>query len=76
MYIETRFYDTGRAEAKLHNVSEKPVVVNRGIYDVYFDEMDNLQDWLKENLVIDHNDITKLTEMLRTEEMVDISSYC
>lgn len=64
MFIETRFYDSGTAEAKLS--FGRPVTDSEdytGKYDFYVDDigdLENLKSWIEENMVVESGDIMPL----------------
>ncbi len=77
-FIETRFYDDGTAEARLHK--ERPTEATDAHteqHDFYIDEIDSLQEWVEENLEgIELDDITPLVLDLEAGLMVEITNYC
>lgn len=77
MYIETRFYDNGYAEARMtkDQMLQGPND-NTGKYDYYVDEVDGLQEWIEDNLSIETNDIVELVINLKNGEWVDITHLC
>ena len=77
MFIETRFYNNGGAEA--HLSKSRPVQDPddyTGKYDFYVDEVTDLQEWLDDNLEIELDDIVSLVLDLESGKWVDISAYC
>lgn len=91
MYIETRYYDNGKVEAKLHKGFAYPELEeSQGKFDRYVEsigkskvqtEFDNtsdyesLEEWMKE-LEIELDDIVPLVLNLESGDWVDISAYC
>ena len=77
MYIETRFYDDGYAEARLTNSRPATDVDdNTDLYDYYIDEVDDLVEWIEDNLEIELDDILGFVLDLDYGKWVDISNYC
>lgn len=76
MYIETRFFDNGRAVAKL--CSNRPEQVTTDKYDSYVESIGENQDyrsiekWL-ENMLIEPEEII---DDLKSGNWVDITAYC
>jgi hypothetical protein len=72
MYIETRYYDNGRAEAKLHysRPEKEPDDLT-----TYVDEVDDLQEWIEDNLEINLDDVVQLVLDLDAGNWVDITQY-
>lgn len=77
MFIETRFFDSGSAEARLgKGKPEPPEGVEFDKYDYYVDEVDGtLQDWLLENLEIETEDTFALITSLDAGGWVSITNY-
>lgn len=79
MYLETRFFDSGKATAQLHKT--RPVGMNQDDYDHYIDEIGegggyaSLEAWIEE-LEIELDDIIPLVIDLEAGKTVDISGYC
>lgn len=77
MFIETRFFDSGKAQARLSKTRPEPpqdAVQDR--YDYYADEVDGtLQDWLIDNLEIETEDTFDIITSLDTGGWVDITNY-
>lgn len=82
MYIETRFYDNGHAEALLrkHRPVQDPDD-NTGKYDFYVDvigsgeEYETLEAWA-ETLEIEDYEVSPLIEALESGNWIDITPYC
>lgn len=76
MFIETRFYSNGAAEALLrkHRPVQDPDD-NTGKYDFYVDEVETLEEWL-DTLEIEPDDIPALVLDLEAGNWVDIAAYC
>lgn len=89
MYIETRFYDNGKAEAKLHKGFAYPQLDEVGNCDRYVESIgksnvqadhdnssdyESLEEWVKE-LEIELDDIVPLVLDLEAGKFVDISNY-
>jgi len=77
MYIETRYYDNGKAQARMVHVSE---TISNAYYDQYCDDVgegtrDNITSWVCSNL-ININDISELTSQLSAGHTVDITNHC
>ncbi|GHV34260.1 hypothetical protein FACS1894187_04480 [Synergistales bacterium] len=48
MFIETRFFDDGSAEARLSKTSPAvDLAAERDEYDYYVDEIGDLQEWIE-----------------------------
>jgi len=79
MYIETQFYDSGKACATLH--SKEPTVIDTNICDVYVESIgtggdyESFEAWTDE-LVIDVEDVEMLLLDLTAGKTVDISGFC
>jgi len=77
MYIETRYYDSGKAQARMAHVSE---TISNDYYDQYCDDVgegtcEDITFWVCNNL-INVNDISELTSQLSAGYTVDITNYC
>jgi len=77
MYIETRYYDNGKAQARMVHMSK---TTSNDYYDQYCDDVgegtrDDITSWICNNL-ININDINELTSQLSAEHTVDITSHC
>jgi hypothetical protein len=82
MYIETRFYDNGKAEAKQHKGFRYPKLEMSDAYDTYVDSIgdnssdyENLEAWIEENLEIELDDIVQFVLDLDNGNWVDITDY-
>lgn len=90
MYIETRYHNNGRVEAKLHKGFAYPQLEDVDTVDRYVESIgksgvqtdhdnssdyETLQDWI-EQLKIDLDDTVQLILNLESGNWVDISSYC
>lgn len=80
-YLETRFYDSGKAYARLFNVeSEVTRELDSDKYDKYVDSVgsggdyESLEEWIEE-LEIELDDIIPLVLDLDMGKCVDISDY-
>lgn len=80
MYIETRFYDNGKAEAKLHKGFGYPQIETSDSFDAYVDSIgdnssdyESLQIWIEENLEIELDDIIQFVIDLDNGNWVDIT---
>jgi len=77
MYIETRYYDNGKASARVVQVSE---TISNDCYDQYCDDVgkgtrEDITFWVCNNL-ININDINELTSQLSAGHTVDITNHC
>jgi predicted alpha-1,6-mannanase (GH76 family) len=72
MYIETKYYENGRVEAKLHKT--RPATEPDNL-TTYLDEVDDLQEWIRDNLIIDLDDIVSFVINLEMKQLVDITQY-
>lgn len=91
MYIETRFYDNGKAEAKLHKGFSYPQLTLSENCDTYIEsignsdkrvktEHDNSSDYESleawiEELEIELDDVVPLVIDLESGKWVDITAY-
>jgi len=91
MYIETRYYDNGKAEAKLHKGFSYPQIDLSNGYDTYVEsignsnkrvkaEHDNSSDYETledwiEDLEIELDDIVPLVVNLESGKWVNIAAY-
>jgi len=91
MYIETRFYDNGKAEAKLHKGFSYPKLEMSDAYDTYVEsignsdkrvqaDFDNSSDYENleawiEELEIELDDIVQIVLDLDSGNWVDITNY-
>jgi hypothetical protein len=76
MFIETRFFDNGSAEARLSKTRpEPPEGAKQDRFDYYVDEIDDLGGWIEDNLEIELDDITDLVLSLDTGGWVSITDY-
>ncbi len=76
MFIETRFFDDGSAEARL--CKTRPAAdpgADRDEYAYYVEEADDLQEWIKDNLYIELDDIVPLVLALDAGDWVSITDY-
>ena len=76
MFIETRFYNSGAAEAKM--LKHRPVQDpddHTGKYDFYVDEVETLEGWV-ETLEIEPDATPALVSALEAGGWVDITAYC
>lgn len=72
MFIETRFLDNGRAEARLSETLPEPdPVTEAGGYDLYVDEVDDLTEWAEDN--IESDDIAAFVKDLEDGGWVNIT---
>ena len=71
MYIEQKYYDSGKAFARLANTPG----ADDAAYDHYVDEIDDLQEWIEDNLEIELDDIVPLVLDLDAGKWVDITPY-
>lgn len=92
MYIETRFYDSGQVEAKLHKGFGYPQTETSDDFDTYVEsignsdkrvqaDFDNSSDYETledwiEELEIELDDVVALVLDLESGSWVDISIYC
>jgi len=92
MYIETRFYDDGKAMARLHKSFSYPVLDISDDYDSYVDSIGNSDTKVQSEfdrgsdyatledwvnqLVPSKKRNDSLLIDLETEEWIDITSYC
>ena len=78
MYIETRYYDNGKAEAKLHKgFSYSKLEMSDKRVQADFDnssDYENLEAWIEE-LEIELDDIVQLVIDLDNGNWVDITNY-
>lgn len=90
MYIETRFYDNGKAYAKLHKGFSYPALEEDDCCDRYVESVGNskvlveydngcdyesLDHWIEE-MGIELDDVVGMILSLENGELVDISAYC
>jgi hypothetical protein len=75
MFIETKFYDNGKATAKLHNCEEEPALIESGSYDVYIEYIEDLQEWIEDNLCIETDDIIDFVITLDSGAWTDMTNY-
>jgi hypothetical protein len=77
MFIETRFYDNGSAEARLtKHRPQLPTADHSDKYDYYVDEIDDLQGWIDDNLLIETDDIINVVIALNGGKLwVDVTPY-
>ena len=76
MYIETRFYNNGGAEARMRR--HRPVNDpddHTGKYDFYVEDVDSLEEWMYDNLEIELDDMVGLILDLDAGKWVDITPY-
>lgn len=78
MFIKTRYFDNGRAEAKIIPDSEVTETTNRFSQcdnrEVYIDECDTVEDWLEET-GIELYDVVSLVLSMNDGGWVDITNY-
>lgn len=72
MFIETRYFDDGKAQARM--VDQAPPANESSAYDRYVDEYDSVEEWLEE-LEIELDDIIPLVLNLSDGKWVDITAY-
>jgi hypothetical protein len=75
-FIETRFFDNGKAKARLHKCENEPDIEASGSYDIYIDEIAGLQEWIDGNLSIETDDVIDLFVDLADCNWIDITNYC
>ena len=73
MFIETRFYNNGKAQARLHKIC--PVLEASDKYDAYIDEYETMEEWLEELEGVELDDIVPLVLDLEIGKWVNISAY-
>ena len=76
MYIETQFYDSGRAYARLHKLSSRPETEESEHCDCYMEEVSDIAAWPEDNLTIETGDVVALILDLNSGGWVDITDYC
>jgi len=76
MFIETRFYDSGKSVARLHKCENEPEIKVSNDYDGYVDEIESLEDWIEENLSIETDDIIGVVLTLDRGKWADITDMC
>ena len=79
MYMETKHYEDGNCFARLRQreivkYSDHVFLVYEQ-YDYALFEIDKPEDWIKENLEIEPNDIVQLVTDLQGSDWVNISAY-
>ncbi len=76
MFIETRFFDDGRAEARLCMTRPSTDTgTDHDGYDYYVDEADDLREWISESLYIEPDDIVPLVIALEAGDWTSITDY-
>lgn len=91
MYIETRYYDNGKVQAKLHKAFSYPILEDANEFDRYVESIgnsdkrvqtdhDNSSDYESleawiEELEIELDDIVQLVLDLESGEWIDITRY-
>jgi hypothetical protein len=76
MYIETRHYDNGHAVMQMFKYKTSHKTEETAMFDRYVEEVDDLQEWIKENLRIKvASDIKKIISSLENGETVSITKY-
>lgn len=73
MFIETQFYDNGKAFAKIVS-KHRPDGHTEG-FDYYVEEVEDLQEWIEDNLIIELDDIVPLVLALDAGSAVEITQY-
>ena len=73
MIIESRHFDNGKAFIKKVAIASEDAETEK--YDVYYEEVENLQAWIEDNLYIDSDGIVALEIELESGFTVDISKY-
>ena len=73
MYIEQKYYDSGKAFVKL--INEPCAVDENESCDHYVDESDDLQEWIEDNLEIELDDIIPFVLELEVGKWVEITAY-
>jgi hypothetical protein len=76
MFIETRFFDSGMAIARLHKCEFEPKMETSNSYDSYLEELDDLQEWIEDNLCIETDDIIEFVIDLDSGKWVYITNLC
>ena len=75
MFIETRFFDSGKAVARLHKCESEPEIETSTKYDSYVEKIDSLEDWVEDELCIETDDIIDVVCTLCDGGWADISQY-
>ena len=77
-YVESRFFDNGQSQAKMHNQKPKPEANPN--YDVYIDsigkgkDFETLEAWIEELEGVENLNI--LLDDLKAGNWIDITAYC
>jgi len=77
-YLEQRFFDNGKSEARLH--STKPKTETNPNYDIYVDTIGagqnfaSLEEWLDELEGVEDKSI--LLQDLKAGNWIDFTAYC
>ena len=76
MFIESRFYDNGTAKVRLHTCETEPAITESSDYDCYIEDVDNLEEWIEDNMEIELDDITCFVLAFDMGKWVDITNFC
>jgi hypothetical protein len=77
MFLETRYFDDGRAEARLNDNYIEPPAGADCEYEYYAGEVTDrdLQEWIEDEFAIDSDDLVPFLLDLFDGGWVDISEY-
>lgn len=76
MFIETRYFDSGKTMARLYKFKSEPKIETSEGYDSYVDEVGDLQEWIEDNLCIETDDIIDFVIGLESGKWVDMTDFC
>jgi hypothetical protein len=76
MFIETRFFDSGKATARLHKCKAEPKIEASPKCDIHVEEVADLQEWIEDNLCIETDDIIDFVIGLGSGKWVDMTDFC
>jgi hypothetical protein len=74
MFIITRFFDNGKAEAFLFD-RELPSYEELPGYDQYCEEIQEISDWLEENVDANPMEYVGMSDMLANGETINMTPY-
>lgn len=76
MFIETRFYDSGKVTARLHKGETEPEIRTSGRYDNYIEEIGDLREWIQNNLHIEPDSVIDFVRSLDSGGWIDMTNFC